>query len=257
MKIIHCKTYEDMSLAAAKIVEEEVAKKKNAVLGFATGSTPEGLYAQLAADKFARERLGWWSPTKLVEHPIDPTAWERCRSDFVPEGVICYGVKFSADSSTVSLSVAVKPDRGPAFIECVANRSMASGIAWLVDWLAERRDRPAQIVVDGKSGAQTLVERLLDRGVPSKALIVPSARDIIAAVAALYMAVTEGTVTHAGQPAMTASATETVRRKIGNDGGWGFASTDRGDATLIESAALAYWATQTTKRKPGRKAVVI
>ena len=50
MEIIHCKTYEDMSLAAAKIVEEEVAKKKNAVLGFATGSTPEGLYARLAAD---------------------------------------------------------------------------------------------------------------------------------------------------------------------------------------------------------------
>ena len=50
MEIIHCKTYEDMSLAAARIVEEEVAKKKNAVLGFATGSTPEGLYAQLAAD---------------------------------------------------------------------------------------------------------------------------------------------------------------------------------------------------------------
>ncbi len=50
MEIIRCKTYEEMSKAAALIVEEEVAKKKNAVLGFATGSTPEGLYAQLAAD---------------------------------------------------------------------------------------------------------------------------------------------------------------------------------------------------------------
>lgn len=50
MEIIRCKTYEEMSLAAARIVEEEVAKKKDAVLGFATGSTPEGLYAQLSAD---------------------------------------------------------------------------------------------------------------------------------------------------------------------------------------------------------------
>ena len=50
MEIIRCKTYEEMSLAAARIVEEEIAKKKDAVLGFATGSTPEGLYAQLSAD---------------------------------------------------------------------------------------------------------------------------------------------------------------------------------------------------------------
>ena len=50
MEVIRCKTYEEMSVVAAKIVEEEVAKKKDAVLGFATGSTPEGLYAQLSAD---------------------------------------------------------------------------------------------------------------------------------------------------------------------------------------------------------------
>jgi glucosamine-6-phosphate deaminase len=50
MEVIRCKTYEEMSVVAAKIVEEEIAKKKNAVLGFATGSTPEGLYAQLSAD---------------------------------------------------------------------------------------------------------------------------------------------------------------------------------------------------------------
>jgi glucosamine-6-phosphate deaminase len=50
MEIIRCKNYEEMSLVAARIVEEEVAKKKNAVLGFATGSTPEGLYAQLGKD---------------------------------------------------------------------------------------------------------------------------------------------------------------------------------------------------------------
>ena len=50
MEIIHCKNYEELSLAAAHIVAEEVAKKKNAVLGFATGSTPEGLYTQLAKD---------------------------------------------------------------------------------------------------------------------------------------------------------------------------------------------------------------
>ena len=50
MKIIRCKNYEEMSRVAAKIVEAVVALKNDAVLGFATGSTPEGLYANLAAD---------------------------------------------------------------------------------------------------------------------------------------------------------------------------------------------------------------
>ena len=50
MKIIRCKNYEEMSREAAKIVEAVVALKNDAVLGFATGSTPEGLYANLAAD---------------------------------------------------------------------------------------------------------------------------------------------------------------------------------------------------------------
>ncbi len=47
MKIIRCKTYDEMSVAAAKIVAEAMKAKPDLVLGFATGSTPEGLYAEL------------------------------------------------------------------------------------------------------------------------------------------------------------------------------------------------------------------
>ena len=57
--------------------------------------------------------------------------------------------------------------------------------------------------------------------------------------------------------ALDISATRSARRRIGNGGGWGFQSTDEADATLVEAAALAYWAAMTTKRKPGRKAVVL
>ena len=69
-------------------------------------------------------------------------------------------------------------------------------------------------------------------------------------------AVKEGQITHYGQPALDASATKTTKRRIGNNGGWGFQSTDEADATLIEACALAYWGAMTTKRRPGRKAVV-
>lgn len=50
MKIICCKNYEEMSKAAARMVEEQIAAKPDCVLGLATGSTPEGMYAELCKD---------------------------------------------------------------------------------------------------------------------------------------------------------------------------------------------------------------
>ena len=47
MKIIRCKNYDEMSAAAAKVVAEAIATKPDLVLGLATGSTPEGMYAEL------------------------------------------------------------------------------------------------------------------------------------------------------------------------------------------------------------------
>ena len=53
MKIIRCKTYEEMSAAAAKVIEAQIAEKKNSVIGLATGSSPVGLYAELIRDNKA------------------------------------------------------------------------------------------------------------------------------------------------------------------------------------------------------------
>lgn len=223
--------------------------------------TVENEFAQLAPDRFARERLGWWenATAKKVDHPIQAAAWDRCQVEkprITPQGVTCYGVKFSPDGTTVSLSVAVKQDTGRTFVEGIECASIATGTAWLVDWLYQRKDKAAQMVIDGRAGAQALIDRLIERGVPRQAVIAPSTANIIAAMQTFYNGVQEQTVAHAGQPALTAAVTLTDRRKIGNDGGWGFKSTDQGDASIAESAALAFWASQTTKRKPGRRAIV-
>lgn len=50
MKIIRCKNYEEMSHEAALVLEKELAAKPDMVIGFATGSTPEGMYAELVRD---------------------------------------------------------------------------------------------------------------------------------------------------------------------------------------------------------------
>ena len=47
MKIIVCKDYKEMSAEAAKTVAALIKKKPDCVLGLATGSTPEGMYADL------------------------------------------------------------------------------------------------------------------------------------------------------------------------------------------------------------------
>ena len=47
MKIIVTETYKELSLQAASLVAEEIKRCKNLVLGLATGSTPEGMYAEL------------------------------------------------------------------------------------------------------------------------------------------------------------------------------------------------------------------
>ncbi len=48
MRVIVCENYEELSREAAKIVAAQVIVKPDSVLGLATGSTPEGMYAQLA-----------------------------------------------------------------------------------------------------------------------------------------------------------------------------------------------------------------
>ncbi len=48
MKIIVCNSYEEMSAVAGKLYVDLLTQKPDAVLGFATGSTPLGLYQFLA-----------------------------------------------------------------------------------------------------------------------------------------------------------------------------------------------------------------
>lgn len=50
MKIIKVKSYEEMSREALSIMLSVVKEKPDAVLGLATGSTPLGLYAEMARD---------------------------------------------------------------------------------------------------------------------------------------------------------------------------------------------------------------
>lgn len=49
MRITVCKNYEEVSKVAAKIVASQMTLKPDCVLGFATGSTPVGMYKELCS----------------------------------------------------------------------------------------------------------------------------------------------------------------------------------------------------------------
>lgn len=211
----------------------------------------------MSPDTFAREHLGWWPSKTGKEHLIKPSDWDACRTDSPrKDGTVVYAVKFSPDGSVGVLAACHKPEDGIPFVYVVDARSMNGGLSWFADNLSERWRKAAQIVIDGQSNAQALNDILLERGVPRQVIKRPNTGDVVASNSALVNAVKTREVCHYGQPALDDSATKTVRRKIGNNGGFGFASTDEADAALIEAVALAYREAMVTKRKPGRKAVV-
>lgn len=217
--------------------------------------------ATLSADGFARERLGWWQVDLAnARKALVAEEWSACAVDKAPtDGVFTFAVKFSPDGMIGSIAGCVKPKMGNPYIEVVESWSTESGLSRFVNFLAARKDKAAQIVIDGLGQSQTLHERLLKAGIPKQAIIRPRVKDVIAAYSCLADAVHEQTVSHGNQPALNTSATQTEKRTIGKeaDGGWGFQSVGEADASLIESCALALWSALNTHRDPSRKMRVL
>ena len=213
--------------------------------------TSEELRSQ-SKDGFARERLGWWAP--IIEHKeeyaIPKDVWDACKSeDLKPEGKTAYGVKFSADGSTVSLCGAVIPKNGPARISLIETKPTGHGIRWLSDWLNERYKKASCVVIDGRNGVDVLIDRISDTWRIKGSVIRPTTKDMIAAVGYLTNALNEQAVTwYFGQEALRDSAITSTKRPIGS--GWGFGGDN---STPIEACALALWGAANSKRDPNKE----
>ena len=206
----------------------------------------------MSADGFARERLGWWSPALAAvdEHAISEKAWDACKSSAgKPEGKTAYGVKFSPDGAQVALCGAVVPKEGPARISLIEHKPTGHGTQWLADWLNARANKAAVVVIDGRNGADVLVEKIAGTWKAKGSVKRPTARETVAAVSTLTNAIDEKTVTwYDKQPALRESALTATRRPLA--GGWAFGGEN---PCPIEAAALALWGARTSKRDPARK----
>lgn len=216
-------------------------------------STVKDEHDTMTRDGFARERLGWWSPT--AGKPLTAIAeasWDALSTETPPEdGKTAYGVRFAADGSEVSLAVA-QLHGGTVHVEQVRRENTSAGLTWLADFIAERKDKASVCVIDGKSGVQALVDRL--ERMPKGYLHVASAQDAVAAAATLLDCVNEGTLSwYAPQGDLRDSAVTSIRRNIGNNGSWGFGGEN---PTPITAASLAVWGAMTARRDPRRKGIV-
>lgn len=216
----------------------------------------------MTRDGFARERLGWWSPTAgKPQTAIAAEDWDACRGEpedlpSTDDGVVCYAVKFSGDGSRCSLAACINPDEGAPYVQCIDSRSMGGGVRWLVDWLKPREGAAAQIAVDGRAYSAALVERLSALGFSRLQVVTPSSTDVATACGMLVNAVEEHALVHGGQDALDESAKGCSKRPIGSGGGFGFDGRGEVDETIVEACALALWQALTTTRDQRRVARV-
>jgi hypothetical protein len=104
-------------------------------------------------------------------------------------------------------------------------------------------------VIDGRNGADVLVDKIADTWKIKGSIIRPSAKEIITSVSTLCDAINEQTLTwYEKQDALRESAITSVKRPIG--GGWGFGGEY---SAIIEACALALCGVKNSKRDSSRK----
>lgn len=207
-------------------------------------------------DDFRREALGVWDEDDVEDRGIDPSVWSHALTEGLPDASsMCFAVRYSTDGSHVALAGGRKDAGGVVTVEAVRMMRAGEGTEWLVSFLAnrERLARTNQIVVEGKSAASYLVDRLRAAGVPGRAILTPRVSEVIEAHALFLAGLGDGTVRHTGGRELTEQALAAVRRPIGSQGGFGWRAPAGGTCVLLDAVTLAAWVTHTTKRKAGRK----
>lgn len=226
----------------------------------------DGEFETYPKDKFAQDRLGIWAKDVHASRLIPSDVWADCAVTFAPDGIRSFGVAFSFDGSRQSVAGAVKHEAG-VHVELIGAQSGSTdaGVAALAEWFVEgdRWRKAATIVLSGRSHATVLYEAMRARGVPARVLHVASTAEYMASGSMLLDATIDKTVTYPkpadpGLDALTQSVAVSDKKNRGTDGAWGWhATTSDGDETPVEAVSLALWGAMTSKRRPGRKQVVL
>ncbi|MFK5173474.1 hypothetical protein ACI3QN_13250, partial [Propionibacterium freudenreichii] len=81
--------------------------------------------------------------------------------------------------------------------------------------------------------------------------------DVITAHSLTLEAIKTGGLSHLADPELDRQVRIATKRKIGAAGGFGWQAPEGDTVALLDAITLAHWAALTTKRHPGRKAVLL
>lgn len=201
---------------------------------------------------FNIQRLGLWLQYNQ-KSAITENEWKNLKVDALPKftGKLYVGIKYGHDGENVALSVACKTTNKNIFVESIDCRKIKDGNTWMINFLANADI--GGIAIDGANGQQILAADMKEAGIKKKPVL-PTVKDVIASNQLFELAISNKSVCHNDQPALTQSVTNCEKRAIGSSGGFGFRSIKDGvEVALLESAILAYWMCSKKKeQKPQR-----
>ena len=213
----------------------------------------------LAEDSFRREALGIWDETTSM-HVIDPEAWaEGAVEQPDTTGLLAFGVDMPPDRGALAIGYAIRKPDGTALVGVEEYRSTGTqGVAWAVEWLAERWAKTAAVVVDAQSPAMSLLPDLKARHVR---VTVTQTRDLGAATGRMLDMIRDRKILHlpdAEQPQLAMAVHGATLRDLGPNGAvaWQKKGSDV-DISPLQAVTLALHGAYTTKRRPGRKQKVM
>lgn len=189
---------------------------------------------------FNIQRLGLWLKYNQ-KSAISENEWNELQVKTLPQlqGNLFAGIKYGNDGANVALSIAVKTTDGKIFTEVIDCRSVRNGNDWIIDFL--RRTSVQAVAVDGANGQKLLESDIKDARV-KPAPILPTVKEIIVANSSFEQAVFTQTICHKGQPSLAEVVTNSEKRPIGSNGGFGYRSQlEENDVALMDSVILAHW----------------
>lgn len=216
--------------------------------------TERKIRAEITTDDidFNIQRLGLWLQYNQ-KSAISRTEWETLKAQSVPklDGPLYVGIKFGHDGQNVAMSVAARTMDKRIFVESIDCRPIKAGNMWMIEYLSCMK--PAAVIIDGANGQQVLADDMKEYGL--KAPELPTVKQIITANSLFEQELSAGVITHSNQPSLTQSVSNSKKRAIGSNGGFGYQSIKDGvEIALLDSVVLAVWKCASSKEKKKQRA---
>lgn len=228
------------------IRDRELWYETNPSLG--TILTERKIQDEIGSDEvdFNIQRLGLWVRYNQ-KSAIGANEWKELTVEKLPElkGKLFVGIKYGHDGLNVAMSIAVKTKDEKIFIESIDCRSVRSGNEWILAFLLNA-DIQA-VVVDGANGQSILQDEMKKEHL--KKPILPTVKEVIEANSLFTQGIFKQEICHCEQPSLDVVVTNTEKRAIGSNGGFGYRCVKEGAETaLLDSVIFAYWACKKFKK---------